>query len=259
MNLKLLLKTSLLLTCLVLAQNVSATSPGDDNPAEQAKIKQQSAANLQKLIVAMHNYHSDYNSLPAHAIYDKAGKKALLSWRVALLPYLEQDQLYKRFHHDEPWDSPSNKALLKEMPKVFEMPGVKAEPGMTYYQVFTMPLNVPVGKKATYTPVFPLTRSKITLGQLTVQDGTTNTICIAEATIPVEWTKPSDLLLEHDDAPLPKLGIRPGTDEFLVVCGDGTVREIRKKIDDMNKHTRLMKQLIGRKDGMNEDVSVIVK
>lgn len=99
----------------------------------------------------------------------------------------------------------------------------------------------------------------MTLGQLTVQDGTSNTICLAEATTPVEWTKPSDLNWEHDDAPLPKMGIRPGTDEFLAAFGDASVREIRKKLDDMDKHTRLMKQLIGRRDGMNEDVSDIVK
>jgi hypothetical protein len=38
-----------------------------------------------------------------------------LSWRVKLLPYLEQDHLYRQFKLNEPWDSPHNQALLKEM------------------------------------------------------------------------------------------------------------------------------------------------
>lgn len=242
-----------------LAGTLSARPPRDDESPEQARYRKQSSANLRQLLIGMHNYHSDYNCIPPHAIYDKAGKTALLSWRVALLPYLEQDRLYKRFKLDEPWDSPNNKALLKEMPKIFQMPGVTSEAGMTHYQVFTMPLPVQGAQAPMYMPMFSLSKSKLTLGQLTVQDGTSNTICIVEAATPVEWTKPSDLVLANDDAALPKLGIRPGTDEFLVVFADGTVREIRKKISDMDKHTRLMKQLIGRRDGLNEDVSDIVK
>ena len=255
--------TVLSLSLISVGSNLSALSPGDDDSAEQTKCRKQSAANLRQLVIAMHNYHNDYNCMPPHAIYDQTGKKPLLSWRVAILPYLEphrdMDALYKRFKMDEPWDSDNNKALVKDMPKIFAMPGVKGEPGMTHYQVFTMPLNVPAGKKGTYMPMFSLSRSKLTLGQLTVQDGTSNTICIAEATNPVAWTKPSDLNWEHDDAPLPKLGIRPGTDEFQVAFADGSVRGITKKIDDMDKYTSLMKQLIGRRDGMNEDVSPIVK
>jgi len=235
----------------------------DDNDSDQAKYRKQSGLNLEQLLLGMHNYESDYKMLPAHAIYDKEGKKPLLSWRVAILPFLkphrDMDDLYKRFKLDEPWDSENNKVLLKEMPKVFEVPGVKSKSGMTHYQVFTMPVRVPEGKKIKYMPIFPYAKSKVTLGYLSAWDGPSNTICITEATTPVEWTKPSDLVLEHDDAELPKLGIRPYSDEFLVIFADGAVKEIKNKIDDMNKHTRLMKQLIGRKDGMKEDVSPIVK
>ncbi len=136
------------LLAVVLVSPLSAQSSGSQNPLEKvaaARNKMESAKAMRQLMIAMHNYHGDYNSLPAHAIYDQAGKKPLLSWRVAVLPYLEphrvMDALYKRFKMDEPWDSPNNKALIKDMPKVFAMPGVKSEPGMTHYQVFTMPLT----------------------------------------------------------------------------------------------------------------------
>ena len=49
------------------------------------------------------------------AIADSTGKPGL-SWRVAILPYLEQDTLYKQFKLDEPWDSPHNKKLIRQMP-----------------------------------------------------------------------------------------------------------------------------------------------
>ena len=122
-----------------------------------------------------------------------------------------------------------------------------------------MPVNLPAGKTGKYMPIFALAKRTLTLGQITAKDGTSNTICIAEAAMPVEWTKPSDLLFEHDDAPLPKLGIRPGTDEFQVAFADGSVREIRKTIEDMQKHATVLKQLIGWKDGVKVDISAILK
>ena len=80
----------------------------------------------------MHNYHESTNALPKPAITDKDGKP-LLSWRVAILPYLEQQELYNKFHVDEPWDSPHNKALIKEMPTTYACPSrPPVEPGMTH-------------------------------------------------------------------------------------------------------------------------------
>src|SRR5207253_5726964 len=75
--------------------------------------------NLKQIAIAFHNYASAHRDhFPAAAIYSKDGKP-LLSWRVALLPYLEQDNLYKQFKLDEPWDSEHNKKLIARMPKVF--------------------------------------------------------------------------------------------------------------------------------------------
>ena len=75
--------------------------------------------------------------MPA-AIYSKDGKRALLSWRVAMLPFLEQEKLYKEFKLDEAWDSDHNKKLIAKMPDVFKDPSAppSKEPGMTHYQVF---------------------------------------------------------------------------------------------------------------------------
>ena len=59
--------------------------------------------NLKQIALAMHNYEATYGHFP-HDITDKDGKP-ILSWRVAILPFIEQDNLYKQFKLDEPWDS----------------------------------------------------------------------------------------------------------------------------------------------------------
>ena len=56
---------------------------------------------------------------------------------MAILPYIEQQELYNKFKLDEPWDSPHNKALLKEMPPIYRCPiRTKPEPFTTTYRVF---------------------------------------------------------------------------------------------------------------------------
>ena len=90
--------------------------------AREAARRAQCTNNLKMLGLAMHNYLAAHNNtFPSPALPGKDGKPAL-SWRVALLPYLDQQSLYDRFHLDEPWDSPHNKALIKEMPARLQMP-----------------------------------------------------------------------------------------------------------------------------------------
>src|SRR5262245_29213098 len=69
----------------------------------------------------MHNYNSAHGRLPAAVVYGEYGEP-LLSWRVAMLPYIEQQGLYDRFHLDEPWDSPHNIQLLPLMPRSYALP-----------------------------------------------------------------------------------------------------------------------------------------
>jgi RNA polymerase sigma factor (sigma-70 family) len=130
---------------------VAAASDGrTEQPEDAAKVARNMALsrlNLKQMALAMHNYASTYGHLPAPAIYSKEGK-ALLSWRVALLPYLEQQGLYRQFHLDEPWDSPHNRKILEtQAPKVYAPVGrPAAAPLRTYYQVFVS--AIPRGRGA---------------------------------------------------------------------------------------------------------------
>src|SRR5471030_1054793 len=111
----------------------------------------------------MHNYHDTYGSFPPAAICDKKGKK-LLSWRVAILPYIEQDALYKQFKLDEPWDSEHNKKLSDVLVRTYVDPRLPDPKGRTYYKLF-------VGKE---TPFDWLQSMKIQ----DIADGTSNTVMV---------------------------------------------------------------------------------
>jgi hypothetical protein len=166
-----------------------------------------SLINLRMLAGVMHTHADTTGHFPPAAITDKDGKP-LLSWRVAVLPLLGEDELYKRFNLDEPWDGPNNKKLLARMPAVFEppLPPKGWEPNTTFYQVFTGEQTIfPPGKT---TPLFGIT------------DGTSNTLLIVEAGEAVPWTKPQDLPYDPKQ-PLPMLGGIFQNGGFQAVMADG--------------------------------------
>ncbi len=188
--------------------------------AHQAAEQARDANNLKQIALAMYKYNDANGRLPAHAISAKDGKTPLLSWRVAILPYLDQHDLYKQFKLDEPWDSPANKPLIARMPTVYLSPKAPPgkEPGRTHYQVF-------VGGGAAWDrgdqhPAIPRT----------FVDGTSNTILLAEAAEAVVWTKPDDLPFDPNK-PLPKLGLSPDR-PFLVAMADGSVRAVKRTVTD---------------------------
>ena len=150
--------------------------------AKAARIR--SIKNLEQIGLALINHaDSDANSLlPAVAIYDK-DDKALLSWRVTLLPYLDQKKLYDEFKLDEAWDSAHNKKLLAKMPKIYACPVGAAKANHTFYQVFVGKAAGFEGKKGLRFPA-------------AFTDGTSNTILVVEAGEDVPWTKPADLVYE---------------------------------------------------------------
>jgi hypothetical protein len=175
--------------------------------------------NLKQIGLAILNYESTYGHCPGNS-YDKDGKP-LLSWRVHILPYIEQTNLYTQFKLDEPWDSPNNKGLSEIVVKVYQVQGrPAAQPSDTYFRSFIGPKNV----KGDYRPWLIEGDSK---GPKIVQitDGTSNTVSVVEAGEAVPWTKPEDLPYDGIQA-LPKLGGANGM--FSVAFGDGSVRTFRR-------------------------------
>ena len=123
----------------LLALPAAAVAPGVQK-VRVAAASMSSQNSLKQIGLAMHNYHDNTGYLPPATSYSEDGKP-LLSWRVLILPYMEQGELYKQFKLDEPWDSPHNIQLVERMPKVFQHPmaGSKTPPGHTHYRVFVTP------------------------------------------------------------------------------------------------------------------------
>ena len=193
--------------------------------------------NMKQIVLAMHNY-ADANGAFVSNSYDKDGKP-LLSWRVHLLPYIEQSALYQKFKLDEAWDSENNKPWSQAVVKVFMVPGRPAgQPWETYFRGFIGPKDV----KAEHRPWLLEGQTKGPNFPAIFSDGTSNTILVAEAAESVPWAKPDDLVYDGVK-PLPKLGGPNGT--WVTGFADGVVRTIRRgQIDETN-----LRRLISVADG----------
>ncbi len=189
--------------------------------AREAARRAQCVNNEKQIALAMLNYHAANDSLPPAAVKDKAGKP-LLSWRVAILPYIEQQALYKEFHLDEPWDGPHNKALIASMPPIYACPSRPATagaPGMTSYRVFA-------GKATAFPPGRAVKFADVT-------DGISQTLMVVETRDGVPWTKPEDLEFAADADPPKGPFFGAGsfhTGGFAAAMLDGSVRFLKNSI-----------------------------
>ncbi len=156
-------------------------------------MQKTSAANLKQIGIGFHKFHDELGKFPGSSNDsvgsppDAAGKKIYpFSWRVALLPYLGEDELYQQYRFDEPWDSDHNKTLLAKMPSVYQGPlGDSVEQvrpiGETHYQGFVGP------------------QTALGASFRTITDGTTPTLLVVESQAAVPWTQPQDLRFEKPE------------------------------------------------------------
>lgn len=188
------------------------------SPARASAQQSQRMNSLKQIGLAMHNYYEAYRSLPPQALASKDGRK-LLSWRVLILPFLGQNELYQKFKLDESWDSEHNLKLVEQIPFVYS--GQLPRDGK------------PSGKTRLQTPlrsdsVFGRTGVATTFRDIT--DGTSNTLMVVEVpeSKAVIWTKPDDIAAE--DMVDASLFTADGEDGFLAGFCDGSVRKITASV-----------------------------
>jgi Protein of unknown function (DUF1559) len=185
--------------------------------AREAARRMTASNGLKQIGLAMHNYHAAYNKLPSPAITDADGKP-LLSWRVAILPFIEEQALYEEFHLDEPWDSEHNIKLVEKMPQVYTDPSYPLEPGKTVFQLA-------MGPEMAFTNDVEKPAFRDFL------DGLSNTIMAYESSMASAdiWTKPPEPILDTDN-PLASTGdVHQGG--FHVLMTDGAVTFVTNNID----------------------------
>jgi hypothetical protein len=203
---------------------------------------------IKQIGFAFQNYHDVHGRLPPSAVTDKDGRP-LLSWRVAILPYVENDNLSRQFRHDEAWDSPHNAPHLWAKPRCYAptLGGNDAE-NLTRYQVFVGPGTAFERPGLTWTD-FP--------------DGRENTLLVVEAGEPVPWSKPADLPYDPT-SPLPLLGAgytRPvrllrreirRNEGFATCFADGSTRFVLTSTNEP-----LVRAVITRNGGEQVDLSAL--
>ncbi len=134
--------------------------------------------------MAVANYHETYGSFPPAYVAGRDGKP-MHSWRVLLLPFLEQQALYDAYNFDEPWDGPHNRTLADQVGRIYLRSGLESD------QVETTSFVAVVGPETAWPG--PVALSREDLG-----DGTHETLLVVE--VPdgqFRWMEPRDLRFDR--------------------------------------------------------------
>ena len=165
----------------------------------------------------MKAYRNKHHTMPPAFLADKQGKP-LLSWRVALLPYLGQQDLYQRFHVDEPWDSPHNRQLLPLIPNVYQ--DFEATPNPYSATVKAPPASDTAGKtrflllrgpKTVYAEASPPMPS-------TYEEWVKIIVVVVRSERAVPWTKPEEFAYNAKD-PCAGIERKSGADFMMLEAG----------------------------------------
>lgn len=210
-----------LLSCVVVGFLPYAMRDSASNKLSQNHLKQ--------MALAMHSVNDATGAFPPQGSGDQLnggsrGQKPLLSWRVAILPYIEESSLFWQFKLDEPWDGPNNIKLLPMMPKIYRIPtDNNTPPDHTHYQVF-------VGNGAAF--------EKDRETKLTdFANGGAGTILIVEAAQAVPWTKPEDIPFNPNEpiSPLLSKHFRGAN----AVMANGSIRFFPRETPDSTLETAI--------------------
>jgi hypothetical protein len=195
---------------------------------------------------AVGEFDNEHSYPPKAAIYSKDGKP-LLSWRVQILPYLDQQPLYEQFRLDEPWDSEHNSALVRLMPAVFATQGEDPQQGMTRLRGFSGRDNATDGRGA-----FRDDRRPGGGGYRFHEyvDSRSETILIAEVRESIVWTRPDDLPLAGAEG-LPEFGIPSDDRWFAAAFADHHVEAVRR--DRPKSEIRALLTIDGREQPAPRD------
>jgi Protein of unknown function (DUF1559) len=183
----------------------------------EAAARAQTMNNMKQIALADLGHHDAFRFLPSPKMQPMppAMNAPDLSWRVSILPFVDQGAMFNVFDRNIAWDHAKNQPFLNSRPPVYQnVMHPDADMTQTTFQYFTGPKTM-----------FPDPLTKINMAD--IKDGTSNTFLFAEAANGVPWTKPADMAV----APIGPLPLLP--ERFLAAMADGSVRlVIRSGVND---------------------------
>ena len=191
---------------------------------QQAPVRRSKLIDLRQIGLAMSNFDATYGQLPigesdrGTTVKYRDGKR-LLSWRVHLLPFLQQQPLFLQFKLDEPWDSPHNIKLLDHMPDLYkslDYPGLGNKTvvlGLSGPGAIFAPGES--GKAPRAVRLRYLMQSQVVL------------VVMAQPERAVPWTAPDDFVFDPQN---PRQGLTTGSDSFLALFADGSAGSIGPQV-----------------------------
>jgi hypothetical protein len=179
----------------------------------EAAARAQTMNNMKQIALANLSHHDGFRFLPSPKMQPMPPGMIApdLSWRVTILPFVDQAPMFNLFDPNVGWDHANNQPFLSRRPQVYQnLMHPDADMTQTTFQYFTGPKTM-----------FPDPLTKIKM--VDIKDGTSNTFLFAESSNAVPWTKPADMAVTpNGPLPLP-------ADRFLASMADGSVRLINRR------------------------------
>jgi len=227
-----------ILTIVVLVLLASLLLPALDSGSRRPAMRTQCRNNLKQISLALHHYHSHHGCFPPAYLADASGRP-LHSWRVLILPWLDQANLYNQYRFDEPWNGPHNSKLAIQRLEIYECPTDlehrEGDQPWTSYVAVVGPHTMWPGSACVSTD--------------DVLDGTSRTLHVAEVrNSGIHWMEPRDLHLGQM-SPTINASSGQGISSFhpevaLAALVDGSNRLLSEKTP-----AETVRQLIDRDDG----------
>ncbi len=183
----------------------------------EAAARSQEQNNMKQIALGFHNDADVTGGLYAPFAHDQRGAvKKGLSHRVSLLPYMEQQNLYRSFQLDQEWDAAANRMASDAVVVTYTTPLDAPPTAKTPFRSF-------VGGGA----LFNEDGSPVKFVAIT--DGTSNTILFVHARDQVPWAQPKELPFGAG-TPLPQLGHQSQSNGYNVAMADGSVRFVQSSV-----------------------------
>lgn len=156
--------------------------------ARRPAYELQSVNNTKQIALAMLLYQNEHGSFPPAYLLDEEGSPHV-SWRVFVLPYLEQQKLYEDYRREHRWDAPENRRVTATPPMTYLSP---LEPTRHSKEKRTLTNYIVVTGNAT---MFPGSEG---VAPQEISDGTGNTIMVLEIlNSDIPWKEPRDLTVDE--------------------------------------------------------------